>query len=175
MRDGADRDEEFTAFVAARSAPLVRFARALCGNHLLAEDLVQAALEKVYVRWNRIEHGDPYGYVRQAVLNQHLSRLRRRLWREQPVGGPSELDLSCSGYVEDLGPAVHRRAAIESALVVLTKRERSVVVLRYVEDLSEADTAVALGMAIGTVKSTCSRALSKLRRSPEFSDALVGG
>ncbi|TWD82540.1 RNA polymerase sigma-70 factor (sigma-E family) [Kribbella amoyensis] len=176
MTDGAARDEDFTAFVAAKSGRLVRFAYVLCGDQRLAEDLVQTALEKAYLRWHRIELGDPFGYVRQAVVNHHLSWLRRRSWRERPVGGPAELDLdSPAPPVEDVGLGVQRRTDVEAALGALTKRERAVVVLRYVEDLSEAETAAVLGIAVGTVKSTAARALGKLRLAPELAHSMAGG
>lgn len=77
MQRSESRDEDFTAFVLARSARLVHIARMLCGDAALAEDLVQTALEKAYLRWDRIELGDPFGYVRQAVVNQHLSWVRQ--------------------------------------------------------------------------------------------------
>ncbi|MFG1626187.1 SigE family RNA polymerase sigma factor [Kribbella sp. NPDC049227] len=180
--DRRRRDEDFTAFVEARSASLVRFARVLCGDTERAQDIVQSALEKAYPRWERIEHGDPYGYVRRAVLNHHLSWLRRRPWREQGVGGSNELQTaierqrnSWDRHVGDHAGSVQHHAAMMAALRTLTKRERAVVVLRYVEDLSEAETAAQLGVAVGTVKSTAARALSKLRESPELTDLSIGG
>lgn len=162
------RDDDFTAFVLARSARLVHFARVLCGDAGLAEDLVQTALEKAYLRWDRIEMADPFAYVRQAVVNQHLSWVRRRPWRERPVGDPAELDLLLEADVDPSG-GVHRRVAVGAALATLSRRERAVVVLRYVEDLTERETAAVLGVAIGTVKSTNARALDKLRAAPELS------
>ena len=80
MAGSGSRDDDFTAFVLARSARLVHFARMLCGDAGLAEDLVQTALEKAYLRWDRIELADPFGYVRRAVVNQHLSWVRRPSW-----------------------------------------------------------------------------------------------
>ena len=174
MQRSESRDEDFTAFVLARSARLVHIARMLCGDAALAEDLVQTALEKAYLRWDRIELGDPFGYVRQAVVNQHLSWVRRRPWRERPSGHAAELDQSLGSYVVDPGAAVDRKLAIAGALRVLTRRERAVVVLRYIEDLTEAQTAATLGVAVGTVKSANSRALQKLRAAPELSGSYVG-
>ena len=170
MTEYTNRDEDFTAFVVARSGQLVRMARMLCGDRGLAEDLVQTALEKAYLRWDRIELGDPFAYVRKAVVHQHLSWLRRRPWRERQVGDPEELEAGVRSYVDDPAPGVQRRAAVVAALAMLTRRERAVAVLRYLEDLSEAETAAVLGVAIGTVKSTSSRALLKLRCSPELID-----
>lgn len=162
------RDDDFTAFVLARSARLVHFARMLCGDAGLAEDLVQTALEKAYLRWDRIELADPFAYVRQAVVNQHLSWLRRRLWRERPSGDAAEIDLLLEAEVDPSGGA-QRRVAVGAALATLSRRERAVVVLRYVEDLTERETAAVLGVAVGTVKSANARALDKLRNAPELS------
>ncbi|GAB3814685.1 SigE family RNA polymerase sigma factor [Kribbella italica] len=166
------RDEDFTAFVLARSARLVHIARMLCGDPALAEDLVQTALEKAYLRWDRIELGDPFGYVRQAVVNQHISWARRRLWRERPSGHAAELDQHLDDRlgrtVADPAADVDRRMALSAALATLTARERAVVVLRYVEDLTEVQTAATLGVAVGTVKSVNNRALQKLRATPHL-------
>ncbi|MEV0284349.1 MULTISPECIES: SigE family RNA polymerase sigma factor [unclassified Kribbella] len=174
MASPGSRDDDFTAFVLARSARLVHFARMLCGDAELAEDLVQTALEKAYLRWERIEMADPFGYVRQAVVNQHLSWVRRRPWRERPSGDAVELDQYLDASVADPAGAVARRVAIGAALATLTRRERTVVVLRYVEDLTEKETAAVLGVAVGTVKSANARALEKLRTAPELSGRYVG-
>ncbi|MDX6264892.1 MAG: hypothetical protein QOH84_6580 [Kribbellaceae bacterium] len=179
MQRAVGRDEDFTAFVLARSARLVHFARMLCGDAGLAEDLVQTALEKAYLRWDRIELGDPFAYVRQAVVNQHLSWVRRRLWRERPAGSTTELDEQAGyslprHYAEDPSAGVEHRIAIAGALATLTRRERAVVVLRFVEDLTEAQTAATLGIALGTVKSANARALQKLRAIPELSGSYAG-
>jgi len=174
MQRSESRDEDFTAFVLARSARLVHIARMLCGDAALAEDLVQTALEKAYLRWDRIELGDPFGYVRQAVVNQHLSWIRRCPWRERSAGGAVELDRYLASYVADPSSAVDRQLAIAQALASLTRRERVVVVLRFVEDLTEVQTAASLGLALGTIKSTTARALKKLRADPELSSSYVG-
>jgi len=164
------RDDDFTAFVLARSGRLVHFARMLCGDAGLAEDLVQNALEKAYLRWERIELADPFAYVRQAVVNQHLSWVRRRPWRERPSGAAAELDLLfVDTPVADESGAVDRRVTVGAALATLSRRERAIVVLRYVEDLTERETAAVLGIAVGTVKSANARALEKLRSAPELS------
>ncbi len=170
MVSSGSRDDDFTAFVLARSGRLVHFARMLCGDAGLAEDLVQNALEKAYLRWERIELADPFAYVRQAVVNQHLSWVRRRPWRERPSGASAELDLLfVDTPVADQSGAVNRRVTVGAALATLTRRERAIVVLRYVEDLTERETAAALGIALGTVKSANARALDKLRAAPELS------
>lgn len=176
MRRADGRDDDFTAFVLARSPRLLHIARMLCGNAEQAEDLVQTALEKAYLRWDRIELGDPFGYVRQAVVNQYLSWVRRRPWRERPSGGDGELEQDHGDRLSfDSSADVDRRLALVAALGTLTRRERAVVVLRYVEDLSEAQTAAALGVAVGTVKSATHRALAKLRAAPELESSYGGG
>jgi RNA polymerase sigma-70 factor (sigma-E family) len=165
----SERDEEFVAFVTARSARLVRIARMLCGDPELANDIVQTALEKTYVRWDRIEL-DPFSYVRQAIVNQHVSWLRRT-WREQAIGRDSELDALDGSYVQDPSLGVVRRELLNTALATLTRRERAVLVLRFIEDQTEAETAAVLGVAVGTVKSTAARALRKLRQTPSLAEA----
>jgi RNA polymerase sigma-70 factor (sigma-E family) len=174
MPGSGNRDDDFTAFVLARSARLIHFARMLCGDAGLAEDLVQTALEKAYLRWDRIEMADPFGYVRQAVVNQHLSWVRRRPWRERPSGNAAELESHLGLSVADQSATVDRRVAIGAAMSTLSRRERAVVVLRYVEDLTERQTAAVLGVAIGTVKSANARALGKLRAAPELRGTYVG-
>src|SRR5690242_1781139 len=140
MAAAGSRDDDFTAFVLARSARLVHFARMLCGDTGLAEDLVQAALEKAYLRWERIELADPFAYVRQAVVNQHLSWVRRRPWRERPSGATAELDLLVlDNPTADRTGEVDGRVAVGAALATLSRRERAIVVLRYVEDLTERE------------------------------------
>jgi RNA polymerase sigma-70 factor (sigma-E family) len=175
MRPAVERDKDFTSFVVARSGRLVYLARMLCGDAALAEDLVQTALEKAYLRWDKIEMGDPFGYVRQAVVNQHLSFLRRRPWRERPSGSSTELDVDFNRSVADPAAGIERRLVLNSALETLTRRERAVIVLRYVEDLTEAQTAAVLGVAVGTIKSSNSRALQKLRAIPGLSAYSIGG
>ena len=161
------RDREFARFVEERSPRLLLLARHLCGDPHLAEDLTQAVLEKVYLKWARVSAAeDPYLYVRRMLVNLNNDRLRKRPWNETPVAfTPDRADLAA-----DPRPSAARdqnvlldRLALHRALAELTPRERAVVVLRYLEDLTEADTAAELGIRIGTVKSACSRALGKLR------------
>ncbi len=165
-------DEDFTEFVRAYSTKLLRFAEMLCGERHQAEDIVQHALMQCYPKWQRID-GEPFGYVRRAVVNRFMSQARRHWTREHPAD-PSAPEWSADS-VGDFADAVDERAAVLAALAVLTTRERTVVVLRYSQDLSEADTAALLGIARGTVKSTCARALRKLRLAPDLIDLEVGG
>ena len=151
--------EAFRAYVAARSPALLRTAYLLTGSRADAEDLLQTALAKTYLAWDRIREREAVdGYVRRVLVNTQTSRWRRRRVDEYPT---AELPERGSGRdaAEDL--ALHD--ALWTALAGLPKRQRATVVLRYYEDLSETETAHVLGVSVGTVKSTTSRALAKLR------------
>ena len=149
-------DEAFTEFVVASWPSLYRTAYLLLGDRELAEDLVQTALAKTYVSWSRIRDvGAARAYARKTLLNTASSWFRKRGWRAER---PTEL-VESGSYDED--PTV--RPAVTAALARLAPRQRAVVVLRYYEDLSVAETAAALHCSEGTVKSQTSDALSKLR------------
>jgi RNA polymerase sigma-70 factor (sigma-E family) len=160
------RDETgFGEFATANARRLRHIARLLTGDRDRAEDLVQIALAKAYPRWHRIRAEDPLGYVRRILVTAHTDWWRRR-WRyelpaesvgEQPAAGDFTADHA-------------DREQLARALARLTPRERAVVVLRFYADLSEREIAWTLGIAPGTVKSTCVRALAKLRVSPELAD-----
>lgn len=171
-----ERDGEFARFVEERSSRLLLLARHLCGDPDLAEDLTQTVLEKVYLRWARVSAAeDPYRYVRRMLVNVNNDRLRRQPWRETPVAfTPDRADIAVGlGRPTDADQSpLLDRLILHRALAELTPRERAVVVLRYLEDLSEADTAAELGIRVGTVKSACNRALGKLR---DFSRAAGHG
>jgi RNA polymerase sigma-70 factor (sigma-E family) len=169
-----ERDALFVEFVATQSAQLVHFAWLLCGDRGLAEDLVQTALEKSYRRWDRIELDNPFAYVRRAVANGYLSRQRRRLWREQPTADITE-QVESRSLVGDHAEEIARRQAVLAALRRLSVRERTILVLRFHTDLTEQATADVLGISIGTVKSTTSRALAKLRLSADLDRPSPGG
>ena len=157
--------EDFEAFVAARYAALLRTAYLLTGDHHDAEDLLQQSLVKAVGAWKRIE-GDPEPYVRTILVRQNVSRWRGRRWRELTTDAPPETHVVDEG-AED-------RLALHRALGVLAPRQRAVIVLRYYEDLTEAQTAEALGIAVGTVKSQTRDALRRLReRMPGLADVLV--
>jgi RNA polymerase sigma-70 factor (sigma-E family) len=157
--------EDFEAFVAARYAGLLRTAYLLTGDHHDAEDLLQQSLVKAVGAWKRIE-GDPEPYVRTILVRQNVSRWRRRRWRELPTESPPETLVSDEG--------TDARLALHRALGVLAPRQRAVIVLRYYEDLTEAQTAEALGIAVGTVKSQTRDALRRLREEvPGLADMLV--
>lgn len=168
-----ESDESFVRFVDERSPQLLRVARQLTGNADEARDLVQTALERAYRRWDSIERsdGDGYGYVRQILVNAHTDAHRGRVrWRRR-AGEREEREAAVSDgerhWVSPAGASpearVVNRETLRRELGRLTARERAAVILRFGEDLSEADVATHLGVSVGTVKSTVSRALAKLR------------
>ena len=154
----------FDEFVHARGAALARTAYLLTGDHHLAEDLVQAALVQAAKHWERIETS-PEAYVRRTMYHQNISWWRRRRLAESPLG-------SYDAPVPAADPTL--RLTLEQALRRLTPRQRTVLVLRYFEDLTEVQTAAALGISSGAVKSMSRQALRRLRDlAPELVD-LVG-
>lgn len=154
----ARRDDDFVAFVDARSAALLRTARLLtAGDQHAAEDLVQAALEKAYVAWPRIQRkGAQEAYVRSIMTRTAIDRTRQRSRRGELV-----TDDVPEVAVHPVGP--EDRDTVLALLRELSPRQRAVLVLRYYEDLSEAQIADALGCSTGTVKAHASRALAALR------------
>lgn len=155
----ADLEQEFHDFVASRSQALLRTAYLLAGDWATAEDLLQTALTKTYLAWRRlggIEAVEPY--ARRVLVNTATSWWRRRWHGERPTevlpdrAAPDRLD-------EQL-----QRDALWTYVKQLPARQRAVLVLRFYEDMSEADTARLLGVSAGTVKSQCSRALATLRK-----------
>jgi RNA polymerase sigma-70 factor (sigma-E family) len=158
-------EDAFHAFVVARTAALSRTAYLLTGDAHLAEDLVQAALFKAARSWHRIQ-GDPEPYVRRILYTQNISWWRsRRHVHEQTLG---RYDAPAAPAAPDL------RLTLEQALGRLTVRQRTVLVLRYFEDLTEVQVAAVLGIGSGTVKSISRQALARLRAlAPELAD-LVG-
>ncbi|GAB2456312.1 SigE family RNA polymerase sigma factor [Jatrophihabitans fulvus] len=151
MRDEAG----FRAFVEANGATLLHAARLLTGDHHRGEDLVQTALTKVYLKWGRIDA--PLAYARKALVTAHIDASRRKWWGERPTEQLPELPASSEAGVAD------QRDELRRLLAGLPARDRAVVVLRYYCDLSEQDTAASLGIPVGTVKSSCARALARLR------------
>jgi RNA polymerase sigma-70 factor (sigma-E family) len=157
-----ERDDEFAAYMAARQPSLLRTAYLLTGDRHAAEDLVQTAFAKLYLAWDRVERREAIdGYVRRILVNEHAS-LWRRAWRRNEVasGQPPEQDVRDR---PDEGDA----AAVWTFVQTLPRRQRAVIVLRYYEDLSEAETAQVLGVSVGTVKSQASRALAAMRSRVE--------
>jgi RNA polymerase sigma-70 factor (sigma-E family) len=163
-KPAATRDTAgFCEFVTTRQPALLRTAFQLTGNRADAEDLVQAVLAKTFQAWDRIEdHGALDGYVRRAMVNTQISWWRRRRVEEYPTDElPDRADAGPppgSDWEDTLRRAVDR----------LPQRMRAAVLLRYYDDMSEADIASALGVTPGTVKSTVSRAMAKLRGDSEL-------
>lgn len=154
---------EFRDYVAARGAALLRMAYLLTGNQADAEDLLQAALAKTYPHWWRInDRAALDGYVRRAMVNTHISWWRRRKLEEYPTDRLPELPVPDPAATRDV------RDALWHALARLPKRQRAALVLRFYEDLPEVEIACVLGISVGTVKSTVSRAVAKLRGDDEL-------
>ncbi|MQA97757.1 MAG: SigE family RNA polymerase sigma factor [Streptosporangiales bacterium] len=159
---GGDQGD-FCEYVALRRAALLRTAILLTGNSADAEDLLQTALAKTYLAWSRIN--DPTavdGYVRRALINTHISWWRRRRIDEYPSA-----ELPDTG-VEDPTIAGELRDLMARALRRLPTRQRAAIVLRYYVDMSEPEIADTLGISVGTVKSTVSRGVAKLRADAEL-------
>lgn len=145
----------FQEFVTLRYAALLRTAYLLTGTREAAEDLVQTALLAAMRRWNTVS--DPLAYVRRAMVNQRTSLWRRIGSRELLTSEPPDRSApdGAAGRAE--------RDELLTALRRIPVRMRTVLVLRYWEDLSEAETAQVLGCSVGTVKSQASRGLDRLR------------
>ena len=151
-------DEEFSAFVAARADHLYRQAWLLTGTRQAAEDLVQTALTKTYAAWSRVRRADdPVAYVHGVLMKTFLSDRRRRWSREVPHG-----DLPDRPAPQDPTDTQVDRLALVGALAGLGRTDRAVVVLRYWDDRSVADTAQALGLSEAAVKNRSLRALRRL-------------
>jgi RNA polymerase sigma-70 factor (sigma-E family) len=158
--------ESFREYVAARSPALLRTAYLLTGHRGDAEDLLQTALAKTSLAWDRIREREALdGYVRRVMVNTQTSWWRRKKVDEYPTDTLPE-----RGTQRDATDDLALHDALWTALAGLPKRQRAMVVLRYYEDLSEAETADVLGVSVGTVKSTTSRALLKLRDSSGLRD-----
>jgi RNA polymerase sigma-70 factor (sigma-E family) len=166
-----DRDADFTAFAAARWPALVRSAVFLgCGLEE-AEDLVQTVLVKCYLAWRRVERADNRdAYVYGVLLNAHRDSRRRHWWREQPTDRADDRRTTA-----DAAEQVAITDSVERALGDLSAVNREAVVLRYYARLTEQQTADALGVPTGTVKSRLSRALAQLATNPHLTDLSEGG
>jgi RNA polymerase sigma-70 factor, ECF subfamily len=152
-------EDDFRDFVATRSGALLRTAYLLAGDWATAEDLLQTALTKTYLAWKRLGHIEAVEpYTRRVLVNTATSWWRRRWHGERPTEVLPETALA-DGLDERL-----ERDALWRHVRALPARQRAVLVLRFYEDQSEAETARLLGVSVGTVKSQCSRALSTLRQ-----------
>jgi RNA polymerase sigma-70 factor (sigma-E family) len=153
------KDAEFTAYMAARQPSLLRTAYLLTGDRHTAEDLVQTTLAKLYLSWDRVHRREAVdGYVRRILVNEHNS-LWRRAWRRREIVTETLPETP----VEADGPDRQQSDALWTLVQTLPRKQRAAVVLRYYEELSEAETAAILGVSVGTVKSQTSRALAALR------------
>jgi RNA polymerase sigma-70 factor (sigma-E family) len=160
-------EREFREYVAARQAALYRVAYLLTGHRQDAEDLLQTALAKLALHWGGImKSGAVDTYVRKILYHQQVAWWRsRRRGRELATADPPD-----SGGVRDLAGDSTVRLDLQQMLARLTNRQRAVVVLRYYEDLPEAEVAQILGCSVGTVRSQTHRTLARLR---ELSDHLI--
>ena len=160
------RDADFEAWMTARQPALLRTACLLTGETHTAEDLVQTTLAKMYLAWDRIadrEHVD--AYARKALVNEYRS-LWRRPWRRRELSSEALPESGAPGREYD-----GHNDALWEFVGTLPPKQRAVIVLRYYEELTEAETAAALGISVGTVKSQTSRALAALRtRTPHDLD-----
>ncbi len=153
----ASAEDDFREFVVARTPALLGTAYALTGDRELAEDLLQTALLKTYRHWRNVRGSEhPDAYVRRVMANQRISWWRRRRVAESDGPLPDRASPDRPTGVED-------RDELWRALRQLPPRTRAVVVLRYWEDLPEAEVAAMLGCSVGTVKSQASRGLHRLR------------
>ena len=160
MADRASaKDAEFSDWMAARQPALLRTAYLLTGDHHSAEDLVQQTLAKVYLSWDKVHRREVIdGYARRVLINENNS-IWRRAWKKREVSSSEIPDYvgRSDEYDEGQGDALWQ------FVQTLPKKQRAVIVLRYYEELSEAEIADALGISTGTVKSQASRALATLR------------
>jgi RNA polymerase sigma-70 factor (sigma-E family) len=163
---GAGPEPPLHAFVRAAWPRLLRTAHLLCGNREDAEDLTQAALVKVVRHWRRVERADdPYAYARAVLVNTAASRWRR----QRRYAELTAADRGADPAPDPAGDVV-LRDAVRRALAELPPRTRAVLVLRYFEDLTEAQTATTLGCSVGSVKSQASRGLARLRERIDDDD-----
>ena len=153
-------DEELADYVSARWPALVRYATVVCGDAVEGEELAQAALVRVASRWWLLrDRSNIDAYVRTAIVRGHLNLRQRLRQREQRVAEPPQ------PAVVDATEGIGRGVDIRRALAALPPRQRAVLALRYLDDMSEAQAAEVLGCSVGTVKSQASKALATLRRS----------
>jgi len=158
-------DPRLGDYVRGQWPALVRYATALCGSPSEAEELVQTALVRVALRWPFVrDKDDPDGYVRRAIMRTYLNTWRRVRSHETPVADVPDVE-----GVDSTAQAADA-VVVRSAITLLPPRQRAVVVLRYLDDLSEQETAQLLGCSVGTVKSQLSKAIAKLRVDPALLD-----
>lgn len=156
-----EEPEGFEEFVAGASSRLLRTAYLLTRDAGHAEDLLQAALTKAWLAWRRVR-GDPEPYVRRIIVNTYATWWRRRWRGEEPTDVlPEQVGRSPQDAVDE-GDRLWR------ALGTLPRRQQAVLVLRFYENMTEAQVAHVLGVSVGTVKSQTIKALARLRVDPSF-------
>lgn len=158
--------DDFDAYVAAAWQRLLRSAWVLTQDWDSAQDLLQTALIKVAPKWGAVAGGAPDAYVRKVLVNTYLSWWRRRWRAEVPTAQVPDRAVERRDEVEV-------RAALAAALAALPRQQRAVLMLRYHADLTEAATAQALGITVGTVKSHTARALATLRTRRDLQGLLI--
>jgi RNA polymerase sigma-70 factor (sigma-E family) len=157
------QEDSFEAYVAARGHALTRTAYLLTGDHGHAEDLVQSALGRVYLKWPKVSRMDsPEAYVRRVMINQHVSRWRKLRDRESLTSRPPD------STVPDPTESYAADDAVRDIVRGLPPRQRAAVVLRFYEDLPDAEIASLLGCSQATVRSQISRALAAIRLQGEL-------
>lgn len=164
IRPTPTREAEFSEFVRSASRYLTRTAYLLSGNEEIAAELVQESLIRTYAAWWRVRPEGALGYARRVLVNLNIDRLRARRpdadeWADQLVSSGAEA-------------GVDDRDEVARMLTCLPPQQRRVIVLRYFGELAEAEVAQILGISVGTVKSSCSRGLARLRE--QFDPALKG-
>lgn len=158
-RTRAPAKEDFAAVFAEHHAEALRLAYLLCGDVHRAEDAVAEAFTNMYRRWRRGRIRSPGAYLRRAVVNEVNSRFRRLALERREATRRHGDDRGARPADEDLAD----RDEVFDALSALPTRQRTAMVLRYYADLTEADTAAAMDVSVGTVKSSVSRGLARLR------------
>jgi RNA polymerase sigma-70 factor (sigma-E family) len=165
------KDAEFAAYMSARQPSLLRTAYLLTGDVHTAEDLVQTALAKLYLSWDKVQRRELVdGYVRRILVNEHNS-LWRRSWKRREVSSEFVPEVAAPPHEADDGES----RALWQFVQTLPRKQRAAIVLRYYEELSEAETAAVLGVSVGTVKSQTSRALATMRARVQDHPELARG
>ena len=168
---GEDQRASFRVYASTRRGDLRRTAYLLCGDWHLADDLVQDALAKLYVHWRRVSaRGEVDAYVRRMLVNGFLATKRRPWRREVASAELPDVPIAGSGDADD-----GTRDMLRRALAALPPSQRTIVVLRYWDDLSVEQTAAALGCSTGNVKSQAARGLVHLRAALSAAVAAEGG
>ncbi|BCY05764.1 SigE family RNA polymerase sigma factor [Actinoplanes sp. L3-i22] len=156
-----DTEADFAEFVRSRTHSLLRSAFLLTGDQYLAEDLVQEALARTHRSWGRLERaGNAEAYARKVMYHAQVS-----FWRRGKVAEvmPGELPDRSDAHGGDQADASAQRIVLRNALLQLSAKQRAVIVLRFFEDHTEAESAELLGVSVNTVKTQCARGLTKLR------------